>query len=173
MYEKIETKDLILAKAKMEDLEAIHNNFWSEEETAKYMLWIPSKSIEESRERLESVIEFQKTRPYTYFVYEKSTMQAIGMAGIKEIEPNVYEDAGIGIGSKFQHKGYGKQILLAFIDLAKNELKAKRFVCGCDSRNIPSARLQQSCGLKYSHSTNEIRKKDDMPFVQDHYDITF
>ena len=45
----IETKDLILAKAKPEDLESIYNNYWKHEITAKYMLWTPCKSLEEAK----------------------------------------------------------------------------------------------------------------------------
>ena len=32
----LETKDLILDKAKMEDFDDIYNNYWKYEETAKY-----------------------------------------------------------------------------------------------------------------------------------------
>ena len=80
----IETKNLILAKAKMEDLHSIYNNYWSEEDTAKYMLWNPCKSIEEAKERLIKVIEFQKDKA-AYFVYEKASGNAIGMAAMIEI----------------------------------------------------------------------------------------
>lgn len=41
----IETKDLILGKAKMQDLESIFNNYWRHAETAKYMFWSPCKKI--------------------------------------------------------------------------------------------------------------------------------
>ena len=54
--EKFETKDLILRKAQMDDLEAIYKNFWSSKETAKYMLWKPCENLEEARERLEKVV---------------------------------------------------------------------------------------------------------------------
>ena len=46
--EKIETKDLILGKAKQEDLENIYNNYWCSEKSAKYMLWVPQKNLQEA-----------------------------------------------------------------------------------------------------------------------------
>lgn len=39
MYkEKIETKDLFLKKASLNDLNDMYKNIWSQEESAKYML---------------------------------------------------------------------------------------------------------------------------------------
>lgn len=168
--ESIETKDLILGKAKPSDLESIYKNFWSQEDTARYMLWTPCKTIEEAKARLERSIEVQKGH-LRFFVYEKKTGQAIGVAGMEEIEPDVFEDGGIGIGRDFVGKGYGKQILKALIDYCFDELGAKKIVCSCDSRNIPSAKLQQSCGMKYSHSENKVKKRDGEKFVADFYVI--
>lgn len=171
MYkDRIETKDLVLAKAKMSDAEALLENYWKEETTARYMLHIPLKTIEEAKERLEKVIEFQKDH-MAYLVYEKETKEPIGMAAMKEIAPGVYEDGGVGIGSKYTGKGYGKQILNAFIDYIFKDLKAKKIICSCDSRNIPSAKLQQSCGLKYSHSEKAVRKRDGEEYISDYYEI--
>lgn len=168
---KIETKDLILSKAKLEDLQSIYNNYWKHEETAKFMLWTTCKSIEEASERLEKVIEFQKDKA-AYFVYEKVSGEAIGMAAMIEIAPNIYEDGGIGIGKNFVGKGYGKQILNALIDYAFNNLNAEKIVCSCDAENIASAKLQQSCGMKYSYSEIVTRKKDNLTFKSDYYEIT-
>ena len=170
MYkDKIETKDLILAKAKADDLNDIYQNFWSQEETAKYMLWKPCKSLAEARESLEKIISFQKDK-IAYFVYEKKTKKAIGIAGVKEISPDIYEDAGIGIGPKFVGKGYGKQILKALVDYCE-ELGAKKIVCSCFTENIPSAKLQQSCGFKYTHSEKQVRKWDGKEYISDIYEL--
>lgn len=167
----IETKDLILDKAKIEDLDNIYNNFWKFEETAKYMLWSPCKNLQEAKERLKQIIEYQKTN-LSFFVYEKETKRAIGMAGMSEIMPNVYEDSGIGIGVTSVGKGYGKQILKAFIDYLFNEQNAQKIICSCHTDNIASAKMQQSCGLKYTHSEILTRKKDNLTYKSDYYEIT-
>ena len=171
MYKKnIETKVLILAKAKMSDLEDIYNNFWSQKETSRYMLWTPLNSIEEAKERLIKVINYQKNN-MAYFVYEKKSGKAIGIAGMEEIEPHVYEDAGIGFGKDYVGKGYGKQILKAFIDYIFNNLNGEKILCSCDRRNIRSAKMQLACGLKYSHTENTFRKRDGEPYIADYYVI--
>ena len=168
---KIETKDLILSKAKLRDLDSIYNNYWKHAETAKFMLWTPCKSIDEARYRLHKVIEFQKDK-CAYFVYEKKSGNAIGMAAMIEISPKVYEDGGIGIGKNFVGKGYGKQILNALIDYTFNKLNADKIICSCHTDNLPSANLQKSCGLTYTHSEMVTRKKDNLTYKSDYYEIT-
>ncbi len=167
----IETEDLFLGKATMEDLNSIYNNFWRNEETAKFMLWTVCNNINEAKERLKKVIEFQKDK-LAYFVYEKSTGEAIGMVAMIEITPHIFEDGGLGIGKNFVGKGYGKQILKALLNHLFIDLKAEKVICSCHTDNIPSAKLQQSCGLTYSHSQMVTRKKDNLTYKSDIYEIT-
>ena len=171
MYkEKIETKDLVLKKASMDDLNDMYKNIWSQEESAKYMLWIPTKNIEEAEDRLKRTIEFQKDK-FAYLVYEKKSGQAIGFAGMKEIRDKVYEDSGIGIGLKFVRHGYGKQILMALVEYCSEDLRAIKIVCSCRSENIASKKLQQSCGFNYTHSQTMDDKRDGIKCMLDFYEL--
>ena len=172
MYKEIlETKDLILKKASMDDLESIYKNYWSDEKSAKYMLWKVTKSIDEAREKLNRSIEFQKDKP-GYFIYEKSSGEVIGVAGIMEIESGVFDDTGIGMGMKYTGKGYGKQILFCFMEYIFNELNAKKFICSCFRENEPSRKLQLAMGFKYFESSNKIRGFDNYKYVCDSHVIT-
>jgi RimJ/RimL family protein N-acetyltransferase len=171
MYkEKIETKDIVLKKASMDDFKDMYINIWSQEESAKYMLWVPTKNIEEAKDRMARTIEFQKDK-MAYLVYEKKSGQAIGFAGMKEIEDKVYEDSGIGIGTNFIGRGYGKQILMALVDYCFEDLGAIKIVCSCRSENIASKKLQQSCGFHYTHSQPMIDKRNGLDYVLDFYEL--
>lgn len=171
MYiERIETKDLTLKKASLDDVNDMYNNIWSESESAKYMLWIPTKNIDEAKDRMIKTIEFQKDR-IAYLVYEKQSGQAIGFAGMKEIEDNVYEDSGIGIGTKYVGRGYGKQILMALVDYCFEDLCAIKIVCSCRTENIASKKMQLSCGFQYSRSKDMIDKRDGLSYVLDFYEL--
>ncbi len=167
----LETKDLILRKAKQEDLENIFNNYWSSERSSKYMLWVPQKNLQEAQERLNRTFEFQKNN-FAFFVCEKKTGMAIGQAGMKEMVPGVYEDIGIGMGENFVGRGYGKQILKCFLLYLFNGLNAKKVVCSCHCENIASAKMQKSCGLKYTYSKMFTREKDGISYRADYYEIT-
>ena len=98
-------------------------------------------------------------------VYEKSSGQAIGFAGMTEIEPGVFEDIGIALGPDFVGKGYGKQIVNAMVDYAKNELHAKKMVLSYRSQNIASKKLQEACGFTYSHSEDRVDPRTNEPYV--------
>lgn len=171
MYkEKIETHDIVLKKASMDDVKALYENIWSQEESAKYMLWTPTKDIQEAKERMKRTIEFQKNN-LAYTVFEKKSGQAIGFAGMKEIEDRVYEDCGIGIGLKFIGLGYGKQILMALVKYCFEDLGAIKIICSCRTENIASKKLQQSCGFNYTHSESMVDKRDGLNYMVDFYEL--
>ena len=73
----IETASLILDKAKFSDWKDMYNHVWSQEESARYMLWNVTTNEEDAKVRMNKSIEFQKNHD-TYLVYEKSSGKAIG-----------------------------------------------------------------------------------------------
>lgn len=148
----LETKDLMIKKGEQKDWKDMYYNLWRHEESAKYMLWQVTTSEEDAQVRMAKTIAFEENHPYCWIVYEKVSRQAIGFAGMDEIESGVYEDMGIALGPNFVGKGYGKQIVNAMVDFAKNELGAKKMVFSYRSKNIASKKLQEACGFVYSHS---------------------
>lgn len=167
----LETKDLILKQAEFEDWKSIYENLWRHEESAKYMLWIPTKSEEDAQIRMEKTIAYQQTHPYAYLVYEKKSGKAIGFAGMTKIAEKVYEDTGIAIGPAYVRKGYGKQILMALVHQAFEELGAEKFVASCRSQNDASRQLQLSCNFTYSHSENRVDPRNGNDYVLEFYEL--
>lgn len=165
----IETKDLILKKAEYSDWPNIYRNLWIHDESAKYMLWNTTKSEEDAKVRIQKTIAYQENAPFSYFVYEKRSGQAIGFAGMVEIAPRIYEDTGIAVGPSFIRKGYGRQILMSLVQKAFNELNAEKFIASCRSQNVASRQLQLACGFKYSHSENRIDPRNNAPYILDFY----
>lgn len=90
---------------------------------------------------------------------------------MKEIEDKVYEDSGIGIGTKFVGRGYGKQILKALVDYCFDDLGATRIVCSCRSENIASKNLQLSCGFHYTHTQDMVDKTNKLNYMLDFYEL--
>lgn len=171
MYiEKLETKDLILKKATVEDAEIMFKNYWSDKETAKYMLWRPLDNVEEAYIKMEKTIKHQADN-LAFLVYEKSSMEPIGMAGFIKIEDGVYEDTGIGIGSKFTRKGYGTQILEVLIDYIFNDLKAKKILYSCFRENVASHRLALKFDFNYLFTIADVREWDQLEYAVDYYQM--
>ena len=164
----LETHNLILRKAKKDDLDAIYNNIWNDEEIADNMLWKPTNNLEEAVKRLNRTIEYQ-SKNHAYFVCLKKTNEPIGFAGVKEKEKGVFEESGICIAREHQGNGYAKEVVSVLKKLIFEELKGNRFIYGCFATNEKSKRVCLSQGFKYLNSKNKIRDYDKKEFVVDYY----
>lgn len=155
----IETESLILDKAKFLDWKEMYHNVWSQPESARYMAWNITTSEEAARIRIVKTIAFQKEHD-TYLVYEKSSGKAIGFAGVEKLEPHIYQEAGICLGSDYIGKGFGKQILQGLIQYCKEQFGAKEFIYATRDENTASNRLAKSCGFSLISSTTKTDSKD-------------
>ena len=153
---KLETKDLILKKAEFEDWKTIYYNLWRHKESAKYMLWQPTETDEDAKDRMKRTIAFEEKpeNKYALFVYLKKTGEAIGFAGMRELERGIYEETGIALGPEFVRKGYGRQILTALLEEA-GKLGAKEFHACNRTGNAASRELQLSCGFVFDSLSEE------------------
>ncbi len=161
----LETKDLILDKAKYEDWKDLYHNILTHSESTKYMLWNVVTSAEEAMESQKKVIANQEKHPYCWTVYEKKSGQAIGWANFYEIEKGIFEDGGIAIGPSFTGKGYGKQIVNAVTDFLRDDVGAKRLILSYRSKNIACKKMQEACGFVYSHAVDKIDSRDGQAYV--------
>ena len=143
----LETKDLILDKAKVSDWEAMYRNVWSRPEIGTYTQWRISPNEDDAKERILKTIEFQKHHD-TYFVYEKAGGTPIGFAGVEKVSPTVYEEAGICLGPDHVGKGYGKQILRCLMDYCKRKYGATEFLYTAREGNTASHALARSMGFR-------------------------
>ena len=165
----LETQDLILRKAVLEDWQNMYRNIWSRPESAKYMVWSVTTSEDDAIARMERTIAFQASHEYHWTVVEKSSGQAIGWAGMEPLTSGVWGETGIAIGPDFTGKGYGKQILNALTDYARDQFEATRFVACCRSENLVSKKMQMGCGFTYTHSEEVIHPRDQISYTLDYY----
>lgn len=149
----METDNLILKKAEYKDWEAMYRNVWSHPETAKFMAWRTAVSEEEARARIQRTIKYQETND-SYLVYTKKNREAIGFAGVEEMEPHVFQEKGIALGPDFVGKGYGKEILKVLLRYCE-ALGGKMFYYHTRAENTVSRALALSCGFVYCDSKEE------------------
>ena len=167
-YNYIETDRLILRKARLDDLDDIYNNIWSREEIAKYMLWKTTKNLEDAKIRMDKTINYQ-SKNYAYFIALKDSDKVIGFCGFKEIEKDIYEDAGLCIALEYQGMGYAKEVVKKLVDIVFNKLNGKRFIYGCFRENEKSKRVCLSLGFKYLKSEDKIREYDNYKYIAESY----
>ena len=171
MVKEIITQNLILRKARTDDLYSIWNNIWRDERVAERMYWKPTQSKEEARDRLERSIRFQNDND-AFFICLKETDEAIGMAGIREESEGIYHERGICIAVKCQHRGYGRQVLDALLKIAFEDKKGKVFIYSCLKDNEASRKLALSGGLNYMNEETAIWEKDGSERVIENYIMT-
>lgn len=165
--EKIESKNVVLRKAKESDLMFIWQNVWIDDILAENMLWEPVKTKEKAKEKLERSILLQ-SKNTTYFVCLKQTDEPIGFAGVIG-ESGEYKEVGICIARKHQGKGYGKEVLQMLIKLVFECLNGKSFLYTCFSNNQISKNLCMSVGFRYVDSNSITREYDGKSFIKENY----
>ena len=148
MYDILIGKNIILRKAKENDYKSMLKNVWGNEEVYKYMLYTPTLTIEEAIIRNEKSMEFQKNN-FAYYIALKDSDIAIGLCAIREYDSGSYEERGICLGTDYQGKGYGKEVIELLLDLAFNMLNAKDFLYGYFNDNYRSKHLAELFGFKY------------------------
>lgn len=159
----IETKDLILDKAKFSDWEGMYHNVWSHPESTRYMLWKVTASESDARIRIQKNIEYQKNND-AWLIYEKATGQPIGFAGVEKIAPTIYEETGICLGPDYVGKGFGKQVLQALIQYCRENFGATEFLYSTREKNEVSNRLAISQGFTFIASEPKIDSRDGQPY---------
>lgn len=167
-YDRLEGNNVVLRKARLDDLELMYDRVWSDSRCCKYMLWEVNKSLEEAKDRLERTINYHKDH-YAYFVTLKDTDEVIGFAGLKEIEPNVYEDSGVCIACDYQGKRLGKESVSLLLALVFNELNANKVILSCFTVNEASRRMILSLGFKYFKDGKITREHDNKEFDLEFY----
>ncbi len=166
----IEAKDLILRQGLADDWQDLYRNLWSREEVFRYMFSKPSPDEEAGRKRTTAYAQMHKEVKTEFFVCEKASGQAIGIAGIKELKPGCWTVTDIAIGPGFHGKGYGKQIVTALLNLAF-EQGAAEVEYDCFTENAASKQLALSCGFIYSHSKEAELMKNGEKVILDYYSI--
>jgi len=164
----IETKNLILRRGSADDWQDLYRNLWSCAEVFRYMFKNPCPSEEHAMARTGAYAVMHEEVKTEFFVCEKASGQAIGIAGIKELKPGKWTVTDIAIGSDFQSKGYGKQIVTALLKLAF-ELGATEIAYDCFTQNTASKQLALSCGFTYTHSEEAELMKNGETVVLDYY----
>lgn len=166
MAKELQTKDLVLKKGKISDAEMMHNNFFKEEESAKYMLWRPTKTIKDAEQKIE---KWNQNRGILFYGYTKENDEPIGFVCIKQnrLKPSEFGEIGICVGSKFRRKGYARQMLKAILDYCKT-LGATKIEYSYMKGNVASKKLAESFGFEYSYQKQKTKANGE-PYTEVFY----
>lgn len=165
----VETKDLILRQGNEEDWTDLYHNLWKHDSVFRFLFSRPSPTQEAARKKTAAYAQMHREVSTEFFVIEKASMQAIGIAGIKQITSGIYTVTDIALGPAFSGRGYGKQILTALTELAFFQYQANELHYSCFQQNEASRKLALSCGFQFFCSMESEVQKDHKSVMLDYY----
>ena len=171
MFETLEGTAIRLRKAREADSGAMLKNVWGDPEVYRWMLFQPTLTPEDALERCRRSILFQRDS-FAYFATLKDSDEAVGFCGIRENGPGHFEETGICVGTRYQGKGYGREILSLLLELAFEKLDAADFRYGAFRENVRSKKLAERFGFRFDHSEELVRPWDGAKKTVDSYLLT-
>lgn len=150
---EIETKRLVLRQWKITDAEQLYN--WAKDpQVGPIAGWPVHKSVEDSKEIIKTVL----SKPETYAVVLKASMEVVGSVGIMRqgegSAPIKEGEAEIGywLAVPFWGQGLIPEAVKALQHRCFEELGCSAIWCGYFDENEKSKRVQEKCGFHYHHS---------------------
>lgn len=154
----IQTTRLTLRPFHMSDIDSIHR-YASNPEITKYMLFGPN-TYEETSNFVHLIIDsWYHEDPMKHYemIIEKDGI-VIGAVSIHLSADLKEGEMGWISHQEYWGNGYITEASKALKEFAIIELKAKRIIAHCDSRNIGSMSVMEKIGLKKQSLTKNVRK---------------
>ena len=147
----LETERLILRRFTLEDAQSVYNNWASDPEVTKYLMWPTHTGVDVTRGILEDWIpHYEEDNYYHWTIVLKELGEPIGsMAVVRQDDLAQMAHIGYCIGRKWWHQGITSEALKAVMDYLFDEVGINRIESRHDPRNPNSGKVMQKCGMKY------------------------
>lgn len=158
----LETSRLILRPFRMEDAQAMYENWAKQEEVTKYLTWPAYKSLEDAYGILK-MWTGSYIRPdfYQWAIVLKELAQPIGSISVVDYDDSV-EAAEIGycIGRNFWGQGIMPEALQAVLTFLFEEVGANRVEAKHAVENPNSGRVMIKCGMSYEGTLRQAARSN-------------
>ena len=146
----IETSRLLLRRFKMEDAEAMYNNWASDPLVTKYLTWLTHENISVTRMLLDEWIKKYEDGDYFNWAIEyKKTGQVIGNISVVRLDKDIKAcEMGYCMCRTYWGQGIMPEALKTVIDFLFDEVKMNRIAAGHDANNPKSGRVMEKTGMK-------------------------
>ena len=147
---KLETYRLILRKFTLDDAKDMFNNYGSDSDTSKYLVWNTHKNIEDSISYIKDVLEkYKKDSFYCWGVVLKETNALFGAISVIDLDiKNHTAEVGYCYGSKWWGNGYATESFRRVIAFLFDEVGIETIYADHYLDNVASGRVMEKCGLK-------------------------
>lgn len=145
----IETERLILRPLCLTDAQEVFNNWASDPEVAKFMVWSTHKDVEVTKAWLAELENTIDSDSYDWGFVRKEDDKLIGSGGIYYKKPMDSYNMGYNIMKACWHQGYTTEAAKAMIDFGVNVLDAKKFTANHAKDNPNSGKVMEKVGFHY------------------------
>lgn len=146
----LETQRLILRPLTVADAEWIYENWTSDADVAKYMIWDLHESVDETRTWLaaeETLLLSDKGYGWGFVL--KETGALIGSGGLLYKESVDCFSLGYNIMKRYWNRGITTEAGAEMLRFAHETLGLKRFHCCHAAENIGSMRVMTKLGFQF------------------------
>lgn len=144
--QRLETQRLVLRRYVIDDAEAMFQNWASDEEVTKFLMWPAHESLQVSRDVTENKVkQYADKTVYNWaIVYKENGDEPIGdIAVVHMDEKTAAVHIGYCIGKKWWHRGITSEALAAVMDFLFDTVGANRIESRHDPRNPNAGKVMQ------------------------------
>lgn len=157
--DKLNTQRLTLAPLGIRYLDSAAI-YAMDEQTCKYMVWLPCSDIGEIEEFLRGCdAELESQLPRFYECAVTLNGVHIGAVSCYISDDGEFAELGWILNKAYHGNGYASEAAKALMDFCVQNRGVKRFVAHCDAENTASARVMQKLGMVYVGSCGDRRNR--------------
>ena len=152
-----QTPRLVLRRFAVQDAEKMYQNWCSDPQVTKYLMWPTHDSVDVTKQVLEDWVgHYGEPNYYHWAITLREGGEPIGSIGVMR-QDDCTQMAHIGycIGQKWWRQGYTSEALAAVMRFLFHEVGVNRVESRHDPRNPNSGRVMQKCGMKYEGTLRE------------------
>ncbi|MFZ2537949.1 MAG: GNAT family N-acetyltransferase [Oscillospiraceae bacterium] len=151
----LETERIILKLLSINDAKDIFNNWTSDPEVAKFMIWDLHKSVDDTIEWLKiEENNIMSDKNYTWAFVLKETGILFGSGGINYRDKEGTFELGYNIMKEYWNQGLTTEAGRAILEFAQNQLGEKKFFCRHAKENIGSMKVMTKLGFIYQKDSS-------------------
>ena len=144
--ERITTERLVLRRPRLTDAQAAFEEYGSDPEVTRYMIWPTHTSVKDAEAFLPvAIAHCESGEEYTWAITLKGTDRMVGAIAVRPAPTRI--DIGYALARRLWGQGIMPEAARAVIDLALENPAIRRVQAMCDIDNRSSARVMQKLGM--------------------------
>ncbi len=161
------TERLILRRFRVDDAQAMYDNWATDRLTHKHLPWEPHESIEETRSIISQwVAGYDDNTSMYLWVIELKGTGIIGTISVHSIsDRHMSGDFTFSLGSRWWNHGYMTEAVKAVIAYMFDIVGMHRIGAWHDVQNVGSGRVMQKVGMVHEGTQRECELRRDGTFA--------